>query len=233
MFPSSLPIARSKALECAAVALSLAAAAPALAQEGALSQLYAPRPPAGASYVRVVNPLPVALAIRVAKGPVQQLGGKAPAGSYAIVPGGQRFGVQIDGKEVARLEVRPDSFSTLALRREAASYALTVIDDTADTEDALKAELRFYNLAAGCSAANLLLAPAGTAVFSAVAASASAARSVNPVRASLAGQCGDAKTAPQSLPHLEPGDHLSLFLTGSSAAPQLVIQPSRTDPFTR
>ena len=163
MFPSSLPIARSKALECAAVALSLAAAAPALAQEGALSQLYAPRPPAGASYVRVVNPLPVALAIRVAKGPVQQLGGKAPAGSYAIVPGGQRFGVQIDGKEVARLEVRPDSFSTLALRREAASYALTVIDDTADTEDALKAELRFYNLAAGCSAANLLLAPAGTA----------------------------------------------------------------------
>jgi alginate O-acetyltransferase complex protein AlgF len=167
------------------------------------------------------------------QGPVQRLGGKAPAGSYAIVPGGQRFGVQIDGKEVARLEVRPDSFSTLALRREAASYALTVIDDTADTEDALKAELRFYNLAAGCSAANLLLAPAGTAVFSAVAASASAARSVNPVRASLAGQCGHAKTAPQSLPHLEPGDHLSLFLTGSAAAPQLVIQPSRTDPFTR
>ena len=127
----------------------------------------------------------------------------------------------------------PAAEELAALRREAASYALTVIDDTADTEDALKAELRFYNLAAGCSAANLLLAPAGTAVFSAVAASASAARSVNPVRASLAGQCGHAKTAPQSLPHLEPGDHLSLFLTGSAAAPQLVIQPSRTDPFTR
>ena len=233
MFHFLFPFVPFRTLQGTVAALSLVVAVPALAQEGALSQLYAPRPPAGASYVRVVNPLPAVLAVRVAKGPVQRLGGKAPAGTYAIVPGGQRFGVQIDGKEVARLEVRPDSFSTLALRREAASYALTVIDDTADTEDALKAELRFYNLAAGCSAANLLLAPAGTAVFSAVAASASAARSVNPVRASLAGQCGDAKTAPQSLPHLEPGDHLSLFLTGSSAAPQLVIQPSRTDPFTR
>jgi hypothetical protein len=233
MFLSLFPSSLSCILQGAVAVLSLVVVSCASAQEGALSQLYAPRPPAGASYVRVVNPLPTVLAVRVAKGPVQRLGGKALSGSYAIVPGGQRFAVLIDGKEVARMEVRPDSFSTLALRRDASAYAFTVIDDTADTEDALKAELRFYNLVAGCGAANLLLSPAGTPVFSAVASSASAARSVNPVRAALVGQCGDAKTAPQPLPQLEPGDHLSLFLTGSATAPQLVIQPSRTDPFTR
>ncbi|MEE7567049.1 cell division protein FtsQ, partial [Xanthomonas sp. Kuri4-3] len=34
-------------------------------------------------------------------------------------------------------------------------------------------------------------------------------------------------------PALQPGDHYSLFLTGSAQAPQLQGQLSRTDPYTR
>lgn len=203
-----------------------------LAQEGALSQLYAARPPAGSSYVRVVNPEGKVLAVRVAKGPVQNLGGQTPAGSYAIVPGGQKFSVRVDAADVD-LQVPPDSFQTLLLQRSSKGYVFFPLDDTGDTEDALKAELRFYNFASACPEAKLVLSPSGTPVFRAVAEQASAARSVNPVRAAVAGQCGAEATAAQQLPAMQPGDHLSLFLLGTGKAPLLVIQTNRTDAFKR
>lgn len=227
------PSGFSKAAGRSAVLVLFAASGALQAQEGALSQLYAARPPAGSSYVRVVNPQAKALQVRVGKGPVQSLGGKAPAGSYAIVGGGQKFSVQVGGAEVAVLQVPPDSFQTLVLHRTDKGYAFTPIDETVDTEDALKAELRFYNLAQGCAQAQLALAPAGTPVFRAVAENTSAARSVNPVRAAVVGQCGAASTPQQDLPTMQPGDHLSLFLTGTAQAPVLVVQANRTDPFTR
>lgn len=223
----------SAALQRVLIVLALGTGGMAMAQEGVLSQLYAARPPAGSSYVRVVNPESVMLAVRVATGPVQQLGGQAPASSYAIVRGGEEFSVQVGGAEAARLRVPPDSFQTLVLRRTRAGFALTPMDDTSGNEDALKAELRFYNLARGCPEAQLLLAPAGTPVFSAVAEGTAAARSVNPVRASVSGRCGGAATPAQPLPALQPGDHLSLFLLGEAGAPRLVIQANRTDPFKR
>ncbi len=203
-----------------------------LAQEGALSQLYAARPPAGSSYVRVVNPEAKVLAVRVAKGPVQKLGGQTPAGSYAIVPGGQKFSVRVGTADV-ELQVPPDSFQTLLLRRSSKGFEFFPIDDTGDTEDALKAELRFYNFASACPEAKLVLSPAGTPVFREVLEQASAARSVNPVRAAVAGQCGAEATAAQQLPTMQPGDHLSLFLLGTGKAPLLVIQTNRTDAFKR
>ncbi len=211
----------------------LSVAAGSAAQEGALSQLYAARPPAGSSFVRVVNPLPTSLRVRIADGPVQSIGAATPASSYAIVRGGRSFAVQVGGKPAATLDVRPDSFSTLVLRAEGAGYAFTTIDDTTDTQDALKAELRFYNLAAACASAQLVLSPAGTPVLRDVAAGASAARAVNPVRATVAGRCGEAASPALPLPPMQPGDHLSLFLTGSADKPALSAQPSRTDPFTR
>ena len=220
-----------RALVLAAVSLGVCGVA--AAQEGALSQLYAARPPAGSSYVRVVNPESPALAVRVAKGPVQSLSGQTPAGSYAIVQGGQNFSVQVGNTEITGLQVRPDSFQTLVLRRSGKRYAVTPVDDTTDTEDALKAELRFYNLTRACPQAALVLSPSGTAVFPSVAANGSAARSVNPVRAAVAGQCGKVNTPAQQLPALQPGDHLSLFLLGTAEAPVLVMQTNRTDAFKR
>lgn len=221
------------------VSISLGAAMAAVhAQEGALSQLYAARPPAGASFVRVVNPLPAKLLVKVAEGAAQRIGGDVPATSYAIVAGGKAFAIQVDGRPAGTLDVRPGSFSTLVLRRDGAQrYAFAAIDDTTDTQDALKAELRFYNLAQGCEQAQLLIAPAGTPVFRDVAAGASAARQVNPVQARLSARCGNAvgaaATAAQALPTLQAGDHLGLFLTGTAAQPVLAMQPSRTDSVRR
>ena len=203
------------------------------AEAGALSQLYAARPPAGSSYVRVVNPAMSQLHVQIAQGLAQRLGGVAAAGSYAIVEGGRAFAVQVDGAVAARLDVRPDSFTTFVMAKVATGYSFTPIDDTTDTEDALKAELRFYNLVAGCPTAKLTLSPDGPVVFADVAAGRSATRSVNPVRANLSGMCGSAVSAPVALPEMQSGDHVSLFLTGSAKTPVLVVQPNRTDAFKR
>ncbi|MBP6893845.1 hypothetical protein ABIC63_000213 [Pseudacidovorax sp. 1753] len=206
---------------------------PAQAQDGALSQLYAARPPAGSSFVRVVNPTTETLLVQVADGPAQRIGPQTPATSYAIVAGGRPFAVQVGGKKSATLEVQPDRFGTWVLRREGSAYAFTAIDDTGDVPDALKAELRFYNLVPGCAKAQLQIAPAGTPVVRDVAPMAAGARSVNPVQAQLAAACGGATSAAQALPALQAGDHLSLFMTGTADKPVLTMQPARTDTFKR
>lgn len=206
---------------------------PAQAQDGALSQLYAARPPAGSSFVRVVNPTAETLMVQVAGGPAQRIGPQAPATSYAIVAGGKPFTVQVGGKKSATLEVQPDRFGTWVLRREGSGHAFTAIDDTGDVPDALKAELRFYNLVPGCAKAQLQIAPAGTPVVRDVAPMTAGARSVNPVQAQLAAACGGATSAPQALPALQAGDHLSLFMTGTADKPVLTMQPARTDTFKR
>ena len=53
------------------------------------------------------------------------------------------------------------------------------------------------------------------------------------VSATLAAGCGAAASPPLSLPALQPGDHYSLFLTGTAAAPVLRGQVSATDPYSR
>lgn len=206
---------------------------PAQAQDGTLSQLYAARPPAGSSFVRVVNPTTETLLVQVAGGPAQRIGPQTPATSYAIVAGGKPFVVQVGGKKAATLEVKPDRFGTWVLRREGSTYAFTAIDDTGDVPDALKAELRFYNLVPGCAKAQLQIAPAGTPVVRDVVPMAAGARSVNPVQAQLAAACGGATSAAQPLPALQAGDHLSLFMTGTADKPVLTMQPARTDTFKR
>lgn len=216
-----------------AAVFSFGTVTPGQAQEGALSQLYAARPPAGSSFVRVVNPTAETLLVQVAGGPAQRIGPQAPATSYAIVAGGKPFVVQVGGKKAATLDVKPDSFGTWVLRREGSGHAFTAIDDTGDVPDALKAELRFYNLVPGCAKAQLQIAPAGTPVVRDVAPMSAGARSVNPVQAQLAAACGSATSAAQALPALQAGDHLSLFMTGSADKPVLTMQPARTDAFKR
>lgn len=234
MFDCPSPVLYRIALLCWALV-----GAPAVAQEGALSQLYSPRPPASAAYVRVVNPQPGKLRVQVAQGTVQDLGEDAPASTYAIVPGGQMYAVKVNGVQKSLLQARPDSFTTLVLQQEKGVYTFFPIDDAEDTPDALKAQLRFYNLAGrdggegSCPLAHLVLATSKALVFQNVAPNMAAARSVNPVKASLVGQCGPAFSAAVRLPILQPGDHLSLFLVGSAAAPVLRIQASRTDVFRR
>ena len=61
--------------------------------EGAFAQLYAARPPAGSSFVRVLNPGTEPLRVKIANGPEQTLSGNTIASSYAIVKGQTDFTV--------------------------------------------------------------------------------------------------------------------------------------------
>lgn len=203
--------------------------------EGALAQLYAARPPAGSSFVRLVNPDGAALKVKLADGPVQTLSGAKVVSTYAIVKGNTPFVVEIDGKRTAPMQVAPDSFNTLVPRRDGGKVTFTVIDDGGGSQDALKAELRFYNLSSDCASARLDVAPSGPVLFPNVAAQASAARSINPVSARLTAACAQPQSPAASqalaLPALQPGDHYNLFLTGTAAKPVLRGQASATDTY--
>ncbi|MFJ3463843.1 alginate O-acetyltransferase AlgF [Achromobacter spanius] len=216
-----------------ALAVTLAACAASAAAEGVLAQLYAARPPAGSSFVRVVNPHVNPLQAQVALGPVQEIGPDRQATTYAIVKGNQPFDVRIDGKLAGTLQVAPDTFSTLVPRRDGGRLSFSVIDDNAGGQDALKAELRFYNLATDCPAGQLSVSPSGPVLFKDVEPGASAARAINPVSATLAAGCGTAASQALPLPALQPGDHYSLFLTGTPEAPVLRGQTSGTDAYKK
>ncbi len=216
-----------------ALAIALAAACASAAAEGVLAQLYAARPPAGSSFVRVVNPHVHPLQAQVAQGPVQEIGPDRQATTYAIVKGNQPFDVRIDGKLAGTLQVAPDTFSTLVPRRDGGRLSFSVIDDSAGALNALKAELRFYNLAADCAAGQLSVSPPGPVLFKDVDPGSSAARAINPVSATLVAGCGAAVSPALALPALQPGDHYSLFLTGTPQAPVLKGQASGTDPYKK
>ena len=166
------------------VALALAGLAglsclPAAHAEGTLAQLYAARPPAGSSFVRVVHPDAGSLRVKIGGGPEQTLSGSKPASSYAIVKGDTPFAIQLDGKSAGSMKVAPGSFTTLVPQRQGKNAAtrFTAIDDSGGSQDALKAELRFYNLIDDCTEGGLKIAGTGTPLFTGVAPARSASRS--------------------------------------------------------
>jgi len=219
-----------KSLIAAALVLSPCASfAQQAAPEGRLAQLYAPRPPAGSAFVRVLNPGASAVKAGIANGADQSVGPAARATRYAIVEGGKPFNVRVAGKVRSQPAVAAGSFTTLVLDPATPSKAVTVLEDGGGTSDALKAEIRFYNLAGACAQGSLAMADKGPVVFPSVAAGASAARGINPVKARLVAACGGKASAPLELPALQPGDHYSLFLTGTASAPVLQGQLSGTD----
>ena len=75
------------------------------------------------------------------------------------------------------------------------------------------------------------MSPTGPTLFQDVQPGASMARAINPVSATLAAGCGTVLSPSLALPALQPGDHYSLFLTGSATAPTLHGQASATDPY--
>ena len=201
--------------------------------EGRLAQLYAARPPAGSAFVRVVNPGTAAQKVAVGNGAEQNVGPAQRATRYAIVEGGKPFNLRVAGAVRSQPAVAAGSFTTLVLNPARAGRPLQAIADGAGTTDALKAEIRFYNLAGSCPQAKLAMAGNGPVVFNAVAAGAGTARAINPVKARLVGSCATHDSAAFELPVLQPGDRYSLFLTGTGSAPVLQGLPATTDPVGR
>lgn len=215
-----------------ATALSLSplfASAQHAAGEGRLAQLYAARPPAGSAFVRVVNPGATTLTVAPGNGAAQQVGPASRATRYAIVEGGKPFTVRVAGQARTQPAVAAGSFTTLVLDPAGVTRPLRVIADGGGSTDALKAEIRFYNLASSCPQAKLAMADNGPVVFNAVPAGNGIARAINPVKARLVAGCGGKDSVAFELPGLQPGDRYSLFLTGSASAPVLQGQPSSTD----
>ncbi|QRG08126.1 alginate O-acetyltransferase AlgF [Xanthobacter dioxanivorans] len=220
---ASIPTGRRIA---ACLAVTACALSPALAQE--LTRLYAPKPPLGSAYVRVVDlargGAPVAIGTAAAA-PIPQ---GDTATIYRIVKGGAPLAVTIGGRPPAG-DIVPaaDAFSTIVVP---ASGPAVVIADPTEGRNDLKAQLRFYNLVPGC-AGLLAVADGGPTVFEAVATNDTRQRAINPIEARLSAKCGEAAAPPLTLPPLKAGDHYSLFLMPGASGPVLTGQRDETEPY--
>ncbi|MFG1478489.1 alginate O-acetyltransferase AlgF [Xanthobacter sp. V4C-4] len=211
----------------------LAAVAAALFLTGAgvhaqeLTRLYAPKPPAGSAYVRVVDLTRSGALIGFDAGSGVAAAPGDPATIYRIVKGGAPLPLTLAGKPVKGTATPPaDAFSTIVIGPDGA----VLIADSTEGRNDLKAQLRFYNLVPGCAGA--VAVADGPTVFDAVAPHETRQRAINPIEATLVGRCGDARTGSLKLPPLKAGDHFSLFLLpGADGAPVLAGQRDETEPY--
>ncbi|CAH2602380.1 ABC transporter permease [Rhodovastum atsumiense] len=220
----------------AALALlgGLLAGTPARAQH----QVYDPLPPPGSAYLRFVNGLGDAVALRPDFLPAQTLG-TAPeqrVSAYQVVEkvAGRTLGLRMQqgGQDSeARLTVAPGSFVTVILEASGEASgrgidAVPVVDRTEFNQS--RARLTFYNATPGCAAATLALDPDGPAVFQDVAPGSARSRSVNPVSARLKAGC-DGQAAPAfALEGLEAGGMYSVWLMRPGEAPTAFLTRDAT-----
>ncbi|MGR7995011.1 alginate O-acetyltransferase AlgF [Xanthobacter sp. ZOL 2024] len=218
---------RVRALVLAALATA-AVAGPNATSAQELTRLYAPKPPAGSAYVRVVDltrsgsPISFSSDARA----VQPGSGEA-ASIYRIVKGGAPLTLNLAGKPVNGPVTPPaDAFSTLVITPD---ESLILIPDSTEGRNDLKAQLRFYNLVPDCIGAVTVVD--GPKVFEGVATHDTRQRSINPIEATLEASCGATKTEALKLPPLKAGDHYSLFLVPTGGAPVLAGQRDETEPY--
>lgn len=197
----------------------------------ALTKLYGERPPAGSSFVRVVNPAAKAASVRIGDAAGESISATAiPATPYRIERSTNAIAITVNGDApIETIHAKPDSFLTLVIDRSSGTLRVTKINDDAGEVDGLKAQLRFYNLVRSCAAG--LRIEHGPTVFEGVATNGTTARAINPIAATLAPSCGAAAGRPFKLPQLHPGDRFSIFLTGDSAHPIAVGNLDATEQY--
>lgn len=208
---------------------TLAQAAPA----DDIARLYA-LPPDGSVYVRVVNEASTPASVQLGNGSGAKAESLAANGKivtdYRVLPGAQAYPLKVNGRAVDVSGKTPKGgFVTLVVDGAKATAPARVIVDESPAADGLKAELAVYNLVPGCTAK--VGVAGGPTVFPAVADGARAARAINPVSASLVGECAGHASAPLALPPLKGGDRYSLFLVGTAQAPVLVGATNRTEAY--
>jgi alginate O-acetyltransferase complex protein AlgF len=193
-----------------------------LAQQAGMAQLYPVAPPVGASFVRFLNPLREAVTVGVSGVEDRQalFAPGALVGSYKMVSPGRSLQLSINGRPIASTtKVEPNTFTTLVIKRSGDEYGLTGLQDATLGHNALKADLRVYNLAEGCTAT--VMADKELKVFDRLPEGETRRRAINPVAVELTALCGKAESVPWPLPQLAPGTRYSLFVTGDSAKPVL------------
>ncbi|MCX4151211.1 alginate O-acetyltransferase AlgF [Paraburkholderia madseniana] len=219
------------AVMAAAVAsAALLSAGVAYAAADDVASLYGPQPPANASYLRVLNASSQAVRVALAGSEAPQTLAPGAVTRFSVLTEGTSARVTVDGKALAdaagsgnataNATTRAGDAVTVALRHDAKGWHATRIAGRYERVDGLKATLRAFNFAPGCSA-KIGVDGNGPTVFAQVAAGAQDARSINPVSAKLVGQCGAVASAVLPLPALAAGDSYSLFVTGDAAKPVL------------
>lgn len=194
-----------------------------------VGKLYAPKPPAGSAFVRIVSALDGAASVKLGSlAPVDLKAGERSATNFRLLKGGAKEEIAVNGTPLGEpVDVPVDSFVTVLLWNEGGAVKDAVITDQTRGHDDLKAELRVYSLLPNCNGE--IVITSGPTVFKDVATGSSQRRSINPVKADLQGKCGDAVSAPVSLPDLKAGDRFSLFLSGTAEKPVLTGQVDQTE----
>lgn len=228
---------RAFALSCMFIA---AFGAPSAAHAAAddVASLYGPQPPADATYLRVVN-----LSRRTAKvalpngARVSELPPGAATALDVLRPGAS-LNIEVDGATLAHQAgaVAVASGETagatiiVAIDRDGASgWRSRSVAAAAASTDALRAQLRLVNFVDGCDGKVTLDGSAASVVFEHVMQGHAAARSINPVAATLVARCADSVSAPFALPRLAAGRSYTLILSGTPARPVLGGAPDTLD----
>jgi hypothetical protein len=195
-----------------------------------VASLYGPQPPANASYLRVLNASSQAVRVALAGSEVPQTLAPGTVTRFSVLTPGTLARVMVDGKVPAdtadsanattNATTRAGDAVTVALRHDAKGWRATRIVGRYERVDGLKATLRAFNFAPGCSA-KIGVDGNGPTVFAQLGAGAQDTRAINPVSAKLVGRCGAAVSAALLLPALAVGDSYSLFVTGDAARPVL------------
>ena len=233
-------LTRASTLSFALIAAVAFAAAPSAAFAAAddVASLYGPQPPADATYLRVVN-----LSRRTAKvalpngARVSELPPGAATALDVLRPGmpldievdGTRPTRQADAVTVANSETAGATVVVAIDRDGANGWRSRSVAAAAANTDALRAQLRLVNFVDGCDGKVTLDGSAASVVFEHVASGHAAARSINPVAATLVARCADSVSAPFALPRLAAGRSYTLILSGTPARPVLGGAPDTLD----
>ncbi|MGA3252399.1 MAG: alginate O-acetyltransferase AlgF [Paraburkholderia sp.] len=225
-----MKITCSGSLRVAATSVALLSAGVAYAAADDVASLYGPQAPADASYLRVLNASSQAVRVALAGSEAPQTLSPGAVTRFSVLTQGTPARVTVDGKVLvdavgsanatANATTRADDAVTVALRHDAKGWHAMLIVGRYERVDGLKATLRVFNFAPGCSA-RIGVDGNGPTVFAQVAAGAQDTRAINPVSAKLVGQCGAVASAALPLPALAAGDSYSLFVTGDAAKPVL------------
>lgn len=214
------------------VVMALLSTGAAVAQNSGLAGLYAAQPPAGSSFVRVVNTsgTPLKIMLGSVNLPTSSSDSNAIASDYKVVDPARMPTMTVNGLPViGEVKPAPNGFTTLVISLKGTEAAVRSVADNPEGQNALKAVLRSYNLVPNCvltlSVAN------GPVVFERIGFAENRARSINPVKATLVAKCEQSESAPLSLPALSAGDKYSVFLIGDVAKPRLVGQFDLTQPY--
>ncbi|MGX4770556.1 hypothetical protein ACWAUC_12255 [Bradyrhizobium guangdongense] len=194
-----------------------------------IGRLYATRPPPGYAFIRVATLAEGAPPRVQINSQDMQLNEETAVSYYRAVPGNQPVTIAVNGSAVSK-DIVPGAaaYLTLVIAKTSSDWTVQSIDEGQNSSDGLKAKLRFFNLAPGCTAA--LRIAEGPPIFEQAPFASVRSRTINPVTAKLEGSCNESG-ASLTLPQLRAGDYYSLFLRKEAERLRLTGQLDETEPY--